>query len=131
MNSKSCGSNPEGLAQCWPQKWPNNSQSSADNSQPDPEQAVSYVFTPSGEMKCCIKSYQNDLLKVCIQYVYRDSSKLTACLSLKSFYVMKHNHMLTDVKLEVVPEIFHAHKVILAAASPYFKGNVIDKFLYS
>jgi len=30
--------------------------------------------------------------------------------------------MLTDVQLEVVNEVFHAHKIILAAASPYFKG---------
>ena len=36
---------------------------------------------------------------------------------------MKHNQMLTDVRLEVVNEVFHAHKIILAAASPYFKGT--------
>lgn len=38
---------------------------------------------------------------------------------------MKHNEMLTDVKLEVMNETFPAHKIILAAASPYFKGNLI------
>lgn len=29
--------------------------------------------------------------------------------------------MLTDVILEVAGELFHAHKVVLASASPYFK----------
>jgi hypothetical protein len=29
--------------------------------------------------------------------------------------------MLTDVILEVGGELFHAHKVVLASASPYFK----------
>ena len=38
---------------------------------------------------------------------------------------MKHNEMLTDVRLEVVNEVFHAHKIILAAASPYFKGDTL------
>ena len=36
--------------------------------------------------------------------------------------------MLTDVKLEVMNEIFPAHKIILAAASPYFRGNHIFIF---
>lgn len=35
---------------------------------------------------------------------------------------MRHNQMLTDVRLEVVNEVFHAHKIVMAAASPYFKG---------
>lgn len=30
--------------------------------------------------------------------------------------------MLTDVVLEVGPELFYAHKVVLAAGSPYFKA---------
>lgn len=30
--------------------------------------------------------------------------------------------MLTDVVLEVGTELFHAHRVVLAAASPYFKA---------
>ena len=46
---------------------------------------------------------------------------------------MKHNQILTDVRLEVVNEVFHAHKIILAAASPYFKGIfpvlIYDQFL--
>ena len=48
------------------------------------------------------------------------TSKYIKCL-LRMLYVMRSHHMLTDVILEVGSEIFHAHKVILAAASPYFK----------
>lgn len=33
---------------------------------------------------------------------------------------MRNNFQLCDVKLEVGGEIIHAHKVILASASPYF-----------
>lgn len=36
--------------------------------------------------------------------------------------MMKRNHTLCDVKLLVGTEIFHAHKLVLAAASPYFKA---------
>ncbi|KAF4517544.1 hypothetical protein B566_EDAN005108 [Ephemera danica] len=36
--------------------------------------------------------------------------------------MMRSHHMLTDVILEVGTELFHAHKVVLAAASPYFKA---------
>lgn len=36
--------------------------------------------------------------------------------------LMRSHHMLTDVVLEVGSELFHAHKVVLAAASPYFKA---------
>jgi kelch-like protein 19 len=36
--------------------------------------------------------------------------------------MMRSHHMLTDVVLEVGSELFHAHKVVLAAASPYFKA---------
>lgn len=36
--------------------------------------------------------------------------------------MMRSHHMLTDVVLEVQQELFHAHKVILSAASPYFKA---------
>jgi len=35
--------------------------------------------------------------------------------------------MLTDVILEVGEELFHAHKVVLASASPYFKVCNIHK----
>ena len=35
--------------------------------------------------------------------------------------------MLTDVILEVGGELFHAHKVVLASASPYFKVCNIHK----
>lgn len=37
--------------------------------------------------------------------------------------------MLTDVRLEVVNEVFHTHKVVLAAASPYFKGWLLSNFV--
>jgi hypothetical protein len=36
--------------------------------------------------------------------------------------------MLTDVILEVGGELFHAHKVVLASASPYFKVCYIYKY---
>lgn len=36
--------------------------------------------------------------------------------------MMRNHQMLTDVILEVGAELFHAHKVVLAAASPYFKA---------
>lgn len=42
--------------------------------------------------------------------------------ALKMIFLMRSHHMLTDVVLEVEHEVFHAHKVILSAASPYFKA---------
>ncbi|XP_076652571.1 kelch like ECH associated protein 1 isoform X2 [Halictus rubicundus] len=42
--------------------------------------------------------------------------------AMKMMFIMRTHHMLTDVVLEVGSELFHAHKVILAAASPYFKA---------
>lgn len=36
--------------------------------------------------------------------------------------MMRRHQMLTDVVLEVGSELFHAHRVVLAAASPYFKA---------
>nr|KAF7435323.1 hypothetical protein H0235_003514 [Vespula pensylvanica] len=42
--------------------------------------------------------------------------------AMKMMFMMRSHHMLTDVILEVGTELFHAHKVILAAASPYFKA---------
>lgn len=42
--------------------------------------------------------------------------------SLKMIFLMRSHHMLTDVILEVEKESFHAHKLILSAASPYFKA---------
>lgn len=56
-----------------------------------------------------------------------DLGDMTFCMTsyikgvMKMMHVMRSHHMLTDVMLEVGSEIFHAHKVILAAASPYFK----------
>lgn len=37
--------------------------------------------------------------------------------------MMRSHNLLTDIVLEVGTEMFHAHKVVLAAASPYFKVN--------
>ncbi|CAH0555051.1 unnamed protein product [Brassicogethes aeneus] len=42
--------------------------------------------------------------------------------AMKAMDMMRGHHMLTDVILEVGCDIFHAHKVVLAAASPYFKA---------
>lgn len=41
---------------------------------------------------------------------------------LQMMALMRNHGMLTDVILEVGAESFHAHKVVLAAASPYFKA---------
>ncbi|XP_077285162.1 kelch-like ECH-associated protein 1B [Arctopsyche grandis] len=57
-----------------------------------------------------------------------DLGDVTFCVSnyikevMKMMFMMRSHHMLTDVVLEVGTELFHAHKVILAAASPYFKA---------
>lgn len=56
-----------------------------------------------------------------------DIGDMTFCMAnyvkeaMKMMFMMRSHHMLTDVVLEVGSELFHAHKVILAAASPYFK----------
>lgn len=56
-----------------------------------------------------------------------DLGDMTFCMAnylketMKMMFMMRSHHMLTDVILEVGSELFHAHKVILAAASPYFK----------
>lgn len=42
--------------------------------------------------------------------------------ALKMMFMMRSHHMLTDVTLEIEQETFHAHKVVLSAASPYFKA---------
>ncbi|XP_037950454.1 kelch-like ECH-associated protein 1B isoform X2 [Teleopsis dalmanni] len=53
---------------------------------------------------------------------------MTFCMSnyakeaLKMMFMMRSHHMLTDVVLEVKQELFPAHKVVLSAASPYFKA---------
>ncbi|XP_072940971.1 kelch-like ECH-associated protein 1B isoform X2 [Epargyreus clarus] len=41
---------------------------------------------------------------------------------MKMLFTMRSHHMLTDVVLEVGNELFHVHKVVLAAGSPYFKA---------
>lgn len=58
-----------------------------------------------------------------------DLGDMTFCMAnylkeaMKMMFMMRSHHMLTDVILEVGTELFHAHKVILAAASPYFKAS--------
>ncbi|XP_075148028.1 kelch like ECH associated protein 1 isoform X2 [Haematobia irritans] len=53
---------------------------------------------------------------------------MTFCMSnyakeaLKMMFMMRSHNMLTDVILEVNQELFPAHKVVLSAASPYFKA---------
>lgn len=56
----------------------------------------------SGDMSFCMAMYSKDVLKM--------------------MYMMRSHHMLTDVILEVEKELFHVHKVVLSAASPYFKA---------
>lgn len=59
-----------------------------------------------------------------------DLGDMTFCMAnyikeaMKMMFMMRSHHMLTDVILEVGQELFHAHKVILAAASPYFKVSI-------
>ncbi len=55
-----------------------------------------------GDMMFCMSNYAKDILK--------------------SLFMMRSHHMLTDVILEVENELFHAHKVVLSSASPYFKA---------
>lgn len=56
----------------------------------------------SGDMSFCMAKYSQDVLKM--------------------MYMMRSHHMLTDVVLEVQKELFHVHKVVLSAASSYFKA---------
>lgn len=57
-----------------------------------------------------------------------DQSDMSFCMSnyaretMKMMFMMRSHHMLTDVVIEVQQELFHAHKVVLSAASPYFKA---------
>lgn len=57
-----------------------------------------------------------------------DLGDMTFCMSnyakeaLKMMHMMRQHHMLTDCVLEVENELFHVHKVVLSAASPYFKA---------
>lgn len=55
-----------------------------------------------GDMMFCMSNYAKEMLKM--------------------MYMMRSHHMLTDVVLEVENELFHAHKIVLSSASPYFKA---------
>ncbi|GFU40824.1 hypothetical protein NPIL_483532 [Nephila pilipes] len=43
--------------------------------------------------------------------------------------LMRQHQKLCDVEIRVCNEIFHAHKIVLASASPYFKLYVIQSIL--
>lgn len=70
---------------------------------------------------------ENDLEDTVSSEKNGDLGDMTFCMAnyvkeaMKMMFMMRSHHMLTDVILEVGSELFHAHKVILAAASPYFK----------
>lgn len=42
--------------------------------------------------------------------------------AIRQMHIMRSNQLLTDVILEVDQELYHCHKIILSAASPYFKA---------
>lgn len=67
---------------------------------------------------------------------YGSYGDMTFCMAdhiketMQMTFMMRSHHMLTDVCLEVGTELFYAHKIILAAASPYFKVSISYKFLF-
>ncbi|XP_043483132.1 kelch-like ECH-associated protein 1B [Leptopilina heterotoma] len=71
---------------------------------------------------------ENDLDSSINVEEHNELGDMTFCMAnylkevMKMMFMMRTHHMLTDVILEVGSELFHAHKVILAAASPYFKA---------
>ncbi|KAI5638650.1 kelch motif domain-containing protein [Phthorimaea operculella] len=66
------------------------------------EGAYSAGTNDIGDMTFCMGNYITDFMKM--------------------MFTMRSHHMLTDVVLEVGSELFHVHKVVLAAGSPYFKA---------
>uniref|UniRef100_A0A146LF72 Kelch-like protein diablo n=2 Tax=Lygus hesperus TaxID=30085 RepID=A0A146LF72_LYGHE len=66
-----------------------------------------------------------------------DTTDMTFCMTnyhkgvLKMMSMMRTHHMLTDVKLIVSSETFEAHKLMLAAASPYFKAMFLSSLAES
>ncbi|KAL0892388.1 hypothetical protein ABMA27_015511 [Loxostege sticticalis] len=66
------------------------------------EGAVGSGSNEIGDMTFCMGNYITDFMKM--------------------MFTMRSHHMLTDVVLEVGNELFHVHKVVLAAGSPYFKA---------
>ncbi|XP_065347952.1 kelch-like ECH-associated protein 1B isoform X1 [Cloeon dipterum] len=56
----------------------------------------------------------------CIETNYCIPSYLSEAMQMMQ--MMRSHRMLTDVVLEVGQELIHSHKVVLAAASPYFKA---------
>ncbi|KAM3962904.1 kelch like ECH associated protein 1 [Aphomia sociella] len=64
--------------------------------------AVGSSSNDIGDMTFCMGNYISDFMKM--------------------LFTMRSHQMLTDVILEVGNELFHVHKVVLAAGSPYFKA---------
>lgn len=78
----------------------------------------------------CETSGRCDIASNCYRFEEHDATDddMTFCMSnyareaLKMMFMMRSHGMLTDVVLEVKKELFPAHKVVLSAASPYFKA---------
>lgn len=73
----------------------------SENSQ-GPDGSLKNDMEDQGEMSFCMSNYARETMKM--------------------MFMMRSHHMLTDVIIEVQEELFHAHKVVLSAASPYFKA---------
>lgn len=71
---------------------------------------------------------QNDFYRKSRNSKEKDSGDMNSIMvdylkeAMKAMELMRFHQMLTDVILEVGTEIFYAHRVVLAAASPYFKA---------
>ncbi|XP_017103204.2 kelch-like ECH-associated protein 1B isoform X1 [Drosophila bipectinata] len=82
------------------------------------------------EAEMCETTGRCDIASNCYRYEEHDATDddMTFCMSnyakeaLKMMFMMRSHGMLTDVVLEVKKELFPAHKVVLSAASPYFKA---------
>lgn len=61
------------------------------------------------------------MIKFEIELFFLHTTEIIA-LQFQMMALMRNHQMLTDVILEVGAELFYAHKVVLAAASPYFKA---------
>ena len=76
---------------------------------------------PFGENELPDFEYRNNSGK------HNDLRDMTFCMRnylksiMKMIFKMRSHRILTDIVLEVGSELFHAHKIILASSSPYFK----------
>ncbi|XP_053602255.1 kelch-like ECH-associated protein 1B isoform X1 [Plodia interpunctella] len=82
----------------------------------------------SGNLLDELPSVSDAMLDGAVGYSANDIGDMTFCMGnyigdfMKMLFTMRSHQMLTDVVLEVGNELFHAHKVVLAAGSPYFKA---------